>query len=108
MGGRMQRAILALICVGMTACTARADAPAAPATHSAQRAEGTPMNDTTKNKPDKAELQQRLTPEQYHVTQECGTEPPFQNAYWNNHAPGIYVDIVSGEPLFSSTDKFES
>ena len=45
---------------------------------------------------------------QYHVTQECGTEPAFRNAYWNNHEKGIYVDIVSGEPLFSSRDKFDS
>jgi len=49
-----------------------------------------------------------LTPEQYRVTQENGTEPPFQNAYWNNHEKGIYVDIVSGEVLFSSLDKFDS
>ncbi len=54
------------------------------------------------------ELQNRLTPLQYHVTQECGTEPPFNNKCWNNKRPGIYVDIVSGEALFSSTDKFES
>lgn len=51
---------------------------------------------------------QELTPLQYHITQECGTEPAFQNEFWNNHREGIYVDIVSGEPLFSSTDKFES
>lgn len=57
---------------------------------------------------EKAELKSKLTPLQYHVTQECGTEPPFRNEYWNNKKPGIYVDIVSGEPLFSSTDKFES
>ncbi len=49
-----------------------------------------------------------LTPLQLHVTQNCGTEPPFQNAYWDNKADGIYVDIVSGEPLFSSVDKFDS
>ncbi len=49
-----------------------------------------------------------LTPEQYAVTQEEGTERPFKNAYWDNHAPGIYVDVVSGEPLFSSLDKFDS
>jgi peptide methionine sulfoxide reductase msrA/msrB len=54
------------------------------------------------------QLKKRLTPEQYRVTQQCGTEPPFQNAYWNNHEPGIYVDVVSGEPLFSSLHKFDS
>jgi peptide methionine sulfoxide reductase msrA/msrB len=56
----------------------------------------------------KAELKQKLTPLQYEVTQENGTEPAFHNEYWNNERPGIYVDIVSGEPLFSSTDKFDS
>jgi methionine-R-sulfoxide reductase len=59
-------------------------------------------------KPTDKELKQKLTPEQYYVTQKCGTEPPFNNAYWNNHAPGIYVDIVTGEPLFTSLDKFDS
>jgi peptide-methionine (R)-S-oxide reductase len=54
------------------------------------------------------ELKKKLTPEQYHVTCQDGTEPPFRNAYWNNHAEGIYVDVISGEPLFSSKDKFES
>ena len=49
-----------------------------------------------------------LSPEQYHVTQENGTERPFTGEYWDNHEPGIYVDVVSGEPLFASTDKFES
>lgn len=49
-----------------------------------------------------------LTHLQYEVTQEDGTEPPFRNAYWNNHEDGIYVDVVSGQPLFSSTDKFDS
>ena len=53
-------------------------------------------------------LKEVLTPMQYKVTQEDGTEPPFRNAYWDNEAPGIYVDIVSGEPLFSSTHKFKS
>ena len=55
-----------------------------------------------------AELKARLTPLQYEVTQNSGTEPAFHNEYWNNHAEGIYVDIVSGIPLFSSTDKFDS
>src|SRR5579871_3174970 len=50
----------------------------------------------------------RHTPDQYRVTQQEGTEPPFRNAYWDNHAEGIYVDVVFGEPLFSSTEKFES
>jgi methionine-R-sulfoxide reductase len=59
-------------------------------------------------RPDDAALRRRLTPIQYQVTQEDATEPPFQNAFWNNHEPGIYVDIVSGEPLFSSTDKYDS
>jgi methionine-R-sulfoxide reductase len=59
-------------------------------------------------KPTEAELKNRLTPLQYDVTQKEATEPPFENAYWNNHEDGIYVDIVSGEPLFSSLDKFDS
>jgi peptide methionine sulfoxide reductase msrA/msrB len=65
----------------------------------------TPMTGT---KYSDAELKQRLTPMQYNVTRKSGTEPPFENEYWNNHREGLYVDIVSGEPLFSSRDKFES
>lgn len=53
-------------------------------------------------------LKNKLTEMQYHVTQQCGTEPPFANEFWNNKRKGIYVDIVSGEPLFSSIDKFDS
>jgi methionine-R-sulfoxide reductase len=59
-------------------------------------------------KKNEAELAQKLTPLQYKVTQKDGTEPPFQNEYWDNKEPGIYVDVVSGEPLFSSLDKFDS
>jgi len=59
-------------------------------------------------RPDDRELRRRLTPLQYHVVREEGTEPPFDNPYWDNHRQGIYVDIVSGEPLFSSTDKYDS
>jgi methionine-R-sulfoxide reductase len=64
--------------------------------------------DQTSSKPSSEELKKKLTPEQYHVTQKCGTEPPFRNEYWDNHRAGIYVDVVSGEPLFTSLDKFDS
>jgi peptide methionine sulfoxide reductase msrA/msrB len=57
---------------------------------------------------EKKDRLRRLTPIQVQVTQMCGTEPPFANLYWNNHQAGIYVDVVSGEPLFSSGDKFDS
>ncbi|MBM7692535.1 methionine-R-sulfoxide reductase [Peribacillus deserti] len=56
----------------------------------------------------KEDLKKKLTPIQYEVTQNNGTEPPFQNEYWNHREPGMYVDIVSGKPLFSSLDKFDS
>src|SRR4051794_6957463 len=59
-------------------------------------------------KPSEDVLRKELTEIQYEVTQHSGTEPPFHNAYWDNHAPGIYVDVVTGEPLFSSTNKFDS
>ncbi|MET0794364.1 MAG: peptide-methionine (R)-S-oxide reductase MsrB, partial [Polyangiaceae bacterium] len=67
-----------------------------------------PRNTTTYTKPTQAELKQRLNPLQYEVTQNAATESPFQNRYWDNHEPGLYVDVVSGEPLFSSSDKFDS
>jgi peptide methionine sulfoxide reductase msrA/msrB len=60
------------------------------------------------SRPSAAELKSRLTAEQFRVTQQNGTEPPFRNAYWDSHEPGLYVDVVSGEPLFSSKDKFDS
>ncbi|HYK83530.1 MAG TPA: peptide-methionine (R)-S-oxide reductase MsrB [Gemmatimonadales bacterium] len=81
---------------GATARTARAQA-------SPRRSH--PM---TFQKPSDAELRRSLTPLQYEVTQHEATEPAFRNEYWDNHQAGIYVDIVSGEPLFSSLDKFES
>jgi peptide-methionine (R)-S-oxide reductase/peptide methionine sulfoxide reductase msrA/msrB len=74
----------------------------------AQPAAGKGRTMATYHKPSEAELRRTLSAEQYHVTQEEGTEMPFHNQYWNNHAAGIYVDVVSGEPLFSSLDKFES
>ena len=64
------------------------------------------MSDFTK--PSDDQLKHALTPLQYEVTQHEGTEPPFRNDYWDNHADGIYVDVVSGEPLFSSLDKYDS
>ena len=70
-----------------------------------------PTNEAPLNEPSKPgqdELRQRLTPMQYRVTQEAATEPPFRNDYWDEHREGIYVDVVSGEPLFSSRDKFDS
>lgn len=66
----------------------------------------TTMNDF--KKPQLTELKKTLSAEQFNVTQQCGTEPPFRNAYWDNHKPGIYVDVVSGYVLFSSLDKFDS
>ena len=71
-----------------------------------QSTEKAKVSDT--QKPDKAELKARLTPMQYQVTQEAATEPAFRNEFWNNHLEGLYVDVVSGEPLFSSKDKFDS
>lgn len=62
----------------------------------------------TYQKPDDQTLKKQLTPLQYQITQQQGTEPPFNNAYWNNEEPGIYVDVVTGEPLFSSLDKYDS
>jgi len=59
-------------------------------------------------KPSDDELKKKLTPIQYEVTQHEGTEPPYRNEYWNNHEQGIYIDVVSGEPLFSSGDKYDS
>ena len=63
---------------------------------------------TAYKRPVDAQIKQKLTSEQYFVTQEKGTEAPFKNTYWNNEKPGIYVDIVTGEPLFSSLDKYDA
>ena len=69
---------------------------------------GKPKEEKSYQTPDDSNLKKKLTPLQYEVTQRKGTERPFQNEYWDNHKEGIYVDIVSGEPLFSSLDKFDS
>lgn len=104
--------ILLLSVIVMNACSQNADRPAAktasdttPAV-SAKDAANDPWRAYVK--PSKEELKKKLTPMQYKVTQEGGTEPPFKNEYADNKREGIYVDIVSGEPLFSSTDKFDS
>ncbi|WP_240488467.1 peptide-methionine (R)-S-oxide reductase MsrB [Labilithrix luteola] len=107
-------------CLPIVACRADGKAKEASSTAttdgaSAMSTQATPPNATPVNPPAKSltaeELRERkakLTPEQYRVTQRSGTEPPYRNAYVDQHAPGIYVDIVSGEPLFSSKEKFES
>ena len=77
----------------------------------AQAADNAPLETNSMSnfkKPAADELKKKLSAEQFAVTQQCGTEPPFRNAYWDNHQPGLYVDVVSGEPLFSSLDKFDS
>ena len=73
-----------------------------------QKKEAEKAMNPTKPVPSDAELQKKLTKDQYHVTRQCGTETPFHNAYWDNHDAGIYVDVITGEPLFSSLDKYDS
>jgi methionine-R-sulfoxide reductase len=111
---RYRRLTLAASMLAVIAGAAAAQGAPAPAERPAP-APATPAATSTRgwqpvnyHKPSDAELRQQLTPEQYKVTQQEGTEAPYRNAYWDNHAPGIYVDVVSGEPLFSSTDKFDS
>ena len=67
-----------------------------------------PITTMTKQKPVDPALAEKLSPMQYQVTQCSATEPPFRNEFWDHHEPGLYVDVVSGEPLFSSLDKFDS
>jgi peptide methionine sulfoxide reductase msrA/msrB len=108
------RRVVALSALTLIACSGRITSTAAAEGAEAQNecsraapaAQG--RQGRMSEKPSKEDLRKQLTPEQFHVTQECGTEPAFRNAYWNNHAAGLYVDVVSGEPLFSSRDKFDS
>ncbi len=103
---RLRRTTVAIVlCLASLACRPRADSAAERPRE--RRAEET-SEMSTFTKPSDEELRKRLTPEQYRVTQHEGTEAPFRNSYWDNHEAGIYVDVVSGEPLFSSLDKFES
>src|ERR671929_422438 len=97
---------------GNPPCPASRHAPtlgaSADLTTRVQRSQGCEVTMHEFKKPSDAELRERLTPQQYQVTQHEGTEPPFANAYWDNKRPGIYVDVVSGEALFSSLDKYDS
>ena len=98
---------IVLIGIAIFLNRARAQKSEEPATSQTTMSTQTPSN-TSSPKPSESELRQKLSDQQYYVTQQCGTEPPFQNEYWDNHRAGIYVDIVSGEPLFTSMDKFDS
>jgi peptide-methionine (R)-S-oxide reductase len=98
-------AFLAVLAIGATLFIfGRAMAHPDNETKSAASTATGPTNTTTSD----ADLRKLLTEEQYRVAVQCGTEPPFKNEYWNNHAAGIYVDRISGEPLFSSLDKYDS
>jgi len=101
---RAGAATLAVL-LGATAVLA---ATRAPATRPEDAARDRLFSTKRYSKPADAQLSRALTPEQYDVTQRAATEPPFGNAFWNNHQPGLYVDVATGEPLFSSTDKFDS
>jgi peptide methionine sulfoxide reductase msrA/msrB len=103
------------ICLAVAACSrSYAADPPVPGTSTVAGSASSPalvspaLASRSYTRPPVAELRSRLTPLQFQVTQNAATEPPFQNAYWDNHAAGIYVDVVSGEPLFASQDKFES
>jgi methionine-R-sulfoxide reductase len=87
---------------------ASTDAELAAPTAAQPAAVGSALSARSYQKPPEAAIKARLSSMQYEVTQHEGTEPPFQNEFWNNHEAGLYVDIVSGEPLFSSKDKYES
>jgi peptide methionine sulfoxide reductase msrA/msrB len=125
LGRRVARLLLVLLLPALAAlsCARRSSPSGAPVATSATTAprpaayasaagranlETTKMADRVFPKPADAELRKRLTPLEYEVTQHEATEPPFSNRFWNNHEAGLYVDVVSGEPLFSSTDKFDS
>jgi methionine-R-sulfoxide reductase len=86
----------------LAAAAARSESPQQPA---AVKSKGWPV---TFDKPNDTDLKKKLSSVQYQVTQKEATEPPFRNEFWDNHQSGIYVDVVSGEPLFSSVDKFDS
>jgi methionine-R-sulfoxide reductase len=99
--------LAALAVIAMSGCSPAQSQTAPPnAAVSTVQSTNSPMQDF--QKPSADELKKKLTPTQFEVTQHADTEPAFRNEFWNNHKPGIYVDIVSGKPLFSSLDKFDS
>jgi peptide methionine sulfoxide reductase msrA/msrB len=111
MKGLLVTAALFLASLAAGGCSrSSAEANTMPAPPTASSASSSPAAGAAKvyAKPAMGELKARLTPIQFEVTQNAATEPPFRNAYWNNHQVGIYVDVATGEPLFSSSDKFES
>jgi peptide methionine sulfoxide reductase msrA/msrB len=99
---------LALAVLVLSACTHRESATSNPPSTSAQNGPSPVPSNRKYAKPSDGDLRSRLSPLEYEVTQHEATEPSFRNRFWDNHEAGIYVDVVSGEPLFSSTDKFES
>ena len=101
--GRATRALLLALLATVAAAGPRASAQAPARSVNRDRTMTTPFH-----KPSDTDLQKTLTPLQYRVTQHEGTEPAFRNEFWDNHEAGIYVDVVSGEPLFSSLDKYDS
>jgi methionine-R-sulfoxide reductase len=100
-------AAAALAAVVLAGCT-RAESQTGPHTQATAAPPFTNSAMSTFQKPPAVELKQKLTPMQFEVTQHAATEPSFHNEFWDNHKPGLYVDIVSGAPLFSSLDKFDS
>jgi methionine-R-sulfoxide reductase len=101
-------AILATVILAVLALVAIAAQKSTQPARQPDSSKGAQMSSSKYAKPADSDLKKRLTPLQYEVTQNGGTEPAFHNQYWDNHADGIYVDVVTGEPLFSSRDKFES
>jgi methionine-R-sulfoxide reductase len=100
----LKSSLLLLLGLPLGACRGESSPQAA----ASERPAGAPAEAGAFVKPSEEELRARLTELQYRVTQEAATERAFQNEFWDHHAPGIYVDVVSGEPLFSSKDKFDS
>src|SRR5439155_5702231 len=100
-------AAMAILAAGILSGCSRAASQSSATNHTVSTSTSNTVMDKSQ-KPPSQELKQKLTPLQFEVTQACGTEPAFHNEFWDNHKPGIYVDVVSGKPLFSSLDKFDS